>query len=101
MTRAIGGVVGYFWRSCHSSCQAIWMASSLLSLDFMRIAGEPRQFRDPFVHVGKADGQGSTSGNLSVKPMAMSSIVPIKCRRHVLLPIVKALAQKAAPNISA
>src|SRR6201998_4629818 len=63
----------YFWRSCHSSCQAIWMASSLLSLD---VCGSPANPGSSVTHLCmsvKRTVSGSTSGNLSARPMAMSS----------------------------
>src|SRR5260221_3806988 len=62
-----------FVRSAHSSCQAVWMASSFLSLDF---AGSPANPGSSVIHLCmsvKRTEYGSTSGNLSVNAMAMSS----------------------------
>src|SRR6266404_3456358 len=62
-----------FVRSAHSSCQAVWMASSFPSLDF---AGSPANPGSSVIHLCmsvKRTEYGSTSGNLSVNAMAMSS----------------------------
>src|SRR5258708_13293952 len=60
-------------QSAHSSCQAVWMASSFPSLDF---AGSPANPGSSVIHLCmsvKRTEYGSTSGNLSVSAMAMSS----------------------------
>src|SRR3984893_8627919 len=63
----------YFWRSWNSSCQAIWMASSLDSLE---AAGSPVKRGSSVIHLCmsvKRTVRGSVSGYLSVSAMAMSS----------------------------
>src|SRR5277367_4865991 len=62
------------FRSSNSSCHAIWMASSLLSLEG---AGSPEKPGSSVIHLCmsvKRTVSGSVSGNLSVRPMAMSSM---------------------------
>src|SRR5260370_23896748 len=61
------------WRSWNSSCQAIWMASSLASLE---AAGSPEKPGSSVIHLCmsvKRTVSGSVPGNLSVRLMAMSS----------------------------
>src|SRR6266478_5913145 len=61
------------WRSWNSSCQAIWMASSLASLE---AAGSPEKPVSSVIHLCmsvKRTVRGSVSGYLSARPMAMSS----------------------------
>src|SRR6267143_834065 len=61
------------WRSRNSSCQAIWMASSLASLE---AAGSPEKPGSSVIHLCmsvKRTVSGSVSGNLSVRAMATSS----------------------------
>src|SRR5260370_21953738 len=61
------------WRSWNSSCQAIWMASSLDSLE---AAGSPEKPGSSVIHLWrsvKRTVRGSVSGNLSARPIAMSS----------------------------
>src|SRR5277367_540912 len=63
------------FRSSNSSCHAIWMASSLLSLE---AAGSPEKPGSSVIHLCmsvKRTVSGSVSGNLSVKPIAMSSML--------------------------
>src|SRR6266481_4047498 len=61
------------WRSWNSSCQAIWMASSLDSLE---AAGSPEKPGSSVIHLCmsvKRTVRGSVSGCLSASPMAISS----------------------------
>src|SRR6266852_623022 len=61
------------WRSWNSSCQAIWMASSLASLE---AAGSPEKPGSSVIHLCmsvKRTVSGSVSGNLPVRAIAMSS----------------------------
>src|SRR5882762_11563275 len=63
------------WRSWNSSCQAIWMASSLPSLE---VLGSPEKPGNAVIHLCmsvKRTVSGSVSGYLSVSAIAMSSVL--------------------------
>src|SRR5258708_31930102 len=62
-------------RSAHSSCQAVWMASSFPSLD---LAGSPANPGSSVIHLCmsvKRTVYGSTLGNLSVSAIAIFSVL--------------------------
>src|SRR5258706_16217647 len=66
---------GQLWRSWNSSCQAIWMASSLPSLE---VLGSPEKPGNSVIHLCmsvKRTVSGSVSGYLSVSAMAISSVL--------------------------
>src|SRR5258707_13532222 len=70
----INSQAGQLWRSWNSSCQAIWMASSLPSLEAL---GSPEKPGNSVIHLCmsvKRTVSGSVSGYLSVSVMAMSSV---------------------------
>src|SRR5260370_26781961 len=73
MAGVVAGEKSEVWRSRNSSFQAIWMASSLASLE---AAGSPEKPGSSVIHLCmsvKRTVSGSVSGNLSASPIAMSS----------------------------
>src|SRR5215471_20761497 len=69
------GLITYPRRSCHSSYQAIWIASSFFSLEFFGSSLKPSRLVTHLKRSVKRTVNGSVSGNLSARAMAMSSVV--------------------------